>query len=101
MFQNVGRARQQCLHEPIVDFQFATEIDGSRLLNEDRIRATVDYEAVDLVRNDDAAGPFAALDDQRLQAVSLQLPRCRQSGDASANNDYWMHVGYQLSAFSF
>ena len=56
-------------------------------LDEQRIGAGVDREAVDVFAQDDAAGARRALEDDERESRCVQLVGGREPGDAAADDD--------------
>ena len=78
-----GLVGDQAIAEP----ELLAERDAFRLLREQRVGAGVDREAVDLLAQDDAAGPRRALEDRERHAALVQLVAGGQPGDAAADDD--------------
>ena len=68
---DVGEARRLGRNEPIAEAELLAERDAVRLLNQQRVGAAVDREAVDLFAEDDAAGASRALEHDERDAAAL------------------------------
>ena len=83
---DVGEARRLGRDEPIAEADLPAQRDRLGLLDQQRVGAAVDREAVDLFAEDDAAGARRALEDDERDAAARELVRRRQPGDAAADD---------------
>jgi hypothetical protein len=93
---NVGDARPLRGDETILEAELFAQPDAFRFLYEQRVGASVDGEAVDLLAQDDAAGAAAGFEECEGDATAEQLVSDRKARDAPANDDDLGSVVSQL-----
>jgi hypothetical protein len=84
---DVGEARRLGRDQAIAEADLAAQRDRRRFLDEERVRAGVDGEAVHLFAEDHAARPAGSLEGDDGHAVSRQLVGRSQPGDSRADDD--------------
>ena len=84
--QNERGARQFGGEEAVAEADLVAECDGSRLLDEERVRPCVDDELANALRDDDATRPRIALEHDDRPFPLAQLEGGRQTGHSSADD---------------
>src|SRR5882672_8371130 len=83
---NEGDPRGLCGDQPVAQTDLLAQCDPLRFLGEERVRAGIDRESVDVLAEDDATGPAGAFEDDARHVTSLELVGRREPSDAAADN---------------
>ena len=84
---DVGEARRLGRDEPIAQAELLAERDRLGFLNQQRVGAAVDREAVDCFADDDAAGARRAFEHHERDAAARELVGGGETRDAAADDD--------------
>src|SRR6266511_897437 len=82
--------------QAIAESELPTELQRRGFLDEQRVRSGIDEKVIDALRENHAACPLTAFDDQGAPASLQQLPRSGESGNTGADDyNFWrsVHVG--------
>src|SRR5689334_9568825 len=90
--QHVRGARRQGRDKAIGQAKLAAQRDGRALLREQCVGPAVDHPSIESISADDAARSVARFDESDVDVTALQFVSCRQTGNASADHDYFALV---------
>ena len=90
--QDVGYAGQFGRDEACTQPELLTQLDAGRLLDQQRVGASVDGEPVHLFAEDHAAGTRVTLEHDAPDALPRELVRRRESRDSAADDYDVRHV---------
>jgi hypothetical protein len=90
--QDVRGPRQQSRNQAIGETELAAERDGRALLRQQRIGSAVNHPSIESIGTNDTTEPVARFDEQNVDTPPPQFVGCRQTGDTSADNDYFAIV---------
>ena len=90
--EHVRGPRHQRRNKAIGESKLAAERDGGALLRQQGIGSAVNHPSIESIGANDATEPLAGLDEQNVDTPPPQFVGRRQTGDTSADNDYFAIV---------